>query len=446
MKKLRKTLLLTPEESDRLATAVPKGTSLSEFVVRLADEANREPPPRAEFDEWGLAAELLKDDGDHGWVGRTHSGLFSVDVVSRLVYEAESTGLRGDELASRVARGISPKELARARGPEYYATSAADVARMAANVAAAYSRQLIISAGQKAVEAAYSGEDPVAVVAATMARLGEVTAGARGTSIGDALRDMAVEVRRDAEEDAKGRRLSLGFPTLDSDVPRVRGGEIVVVAARPNVGKSLVAANIAHSLANRGVPVAVFSLEMKRSHVSARIASVHGTVASHSHDGSPNLADQDFIRACTEVSGMPIHVDDRPSLSAKDIWVATSCMVPKPRLVIVDYLGLMNHGDGENRAVAVGQSLKTLMAMGKTLDVAVVLLSQFNRQGADEPQLHHLRDSGEIEQDVSVAILMWSDDPNRRKIQCKIAKNRNYPNFGRFTLARVGASARLVEE
>ncbi len=452
-KRIQKSVFLTPDQAQALESFRPEGLSVSDFIIQSITQSAGKVAglPVAKYDEWLLVSQLLRDDGDHSWVGRVGSEKFAETACNVAVAHAESSGLRGTGLLGAIGRVVRSFELDRAKSEDYTFAASSDVRRSVEAVQAHYARRQLIKAANNAIGRLQLEEDPGPASTELVSLVGSSSTESRGTLIIEALRESAIQAKRDEEEDASGRRLSLGYAGLTSMIPRVRRGDVIIVAARANVGKSLIVANIAHSNAKAGMPVAIFALEMERSQMAERIASVESGRPNKCANGRLNLSDAQFLAGMQATGKLCIHIDDRASLSGEQIWSALSSMTPKPSLAIIDYIGLMKHPDNETNAYAIGLSMKTIKAIGKSLGMAMVVLAQINRAGGlcDKPLLAHLRDSGDLEQDCDYAILgrlTDKDDVTKRRTTWEVAKNRHFPSgFGEIVLARYENSARLVE-
>ena len=450
-RKVQRSVYLTPEQDSAIQSMRPSGMPITDFLIQAMTKGVQRvrAMPVAKFDEWGLVSQLIRDDGDYGWLGRVGHDLFTQDIPRAMVLAAEASGLRGTALVASMARNIKAQDLLPARSDDYVFASASDVGVYSRNVIAAANRRRLIRAAEDMTGRLYEEDDPDAAATAMAGQLSAMRAEERGTGILEALEEGAMEAKRDEEDDRSGTRLSLGFDGFERLIPRLRGGEVVVVAARTNVGKSLILSNIAHRNAESGNPVAIFSLEMRRSQVAERIASVDSGAPSYTAEGLKNYGDREFLRGCENASKLPIHIDDRASLTVSQIWTSVMAMSPKPRLVMVDYLQLVKHSPtADNLNVAIGQTMKALLAMSKELSVATVAFAQINRAGGEmeRPKVSHLRDSGDIEQDAHYIVLGRFADDGRRTTIWEVAKNRNFANgFGEVVLERYKDSARMIE-
>jgi replicative DNA helicase len=226
--------------------------------------------------------------------------------------------------------------------------------------------------------------------------------------------------------------LKTGIASIDNTIGGFTVGELAVIGARPSVGKTAFAMNCALGWAKNGIPGMVFSLEMKCKEILYRMAAAEiGIDNRELKKGLPhNLSAS--VDAIHRIASYPILIDDSSSYTADDIYYKMreyKHRNPGAKYAVIDYLQFMTHDDGDNQNLAVGNSSKRLKQMGKDLDVAVILLSQFSRAAVKEtPNLSHLRDSGSIEQDADlVGLLYRTNEADRTRATLNFAKNRNGP-------------------
>jgi len=233
---------------------------------------------------------------------------------------------------------------------------------------------------------------------------------------------------------------STGFHSLDRLSSGFPPGSLAILAARPSMGKTAFAFDLALRVSKGKNPVAIFSLETPRDMLQLRLVCRHGRInlASLTSGTATDEAWKRLAPTIAEVSQLPIYVDDRPRPRANDLrWrIRSAARRFNVRLVIVDYLQLVTaKGDTRNEAVSEvsGELQAASRELGQLTGGALLSLSQLNRVAADEePQLHHLRDSGAIEQDAdSVWFLHGKDswpgqaEPSEKKLLIK--KSRNGP-------------------
>ncbi len=233
-----------------------------------------------------------------------------------------------------------------------------------------------------------------------------------------------------------------GFKDLDVLTNGLHPGNMIVIAARPAVGKSTLGLDIArYATIHDGLPSVIFSLEMSRSEITMRMLSAEARVALNNIRAG-TLSDEEWARLARrmgEISEAPLFIDDSPNLSMMEIRAKARRLKQKHglKLIIIDYLQLMTSGKKvENRQQEVSEFSRQLKLLAKELNVPVVAISQLNRspeQRSDKkPMLSDLRESGSIEQDADVVILLHRDDlydnQNRSgEADFIIAKHRNGP-------------------
>ncbi|AOV05108.1 MULTISPECIES: replicative DNA helicase [Delftia] len=238
-----------------------------------------------------------------------------------------------------------------------------------------------------------------------------------------------------------------GFVDLDRMTSGLQAGDLVVLAARPSMGKTSFAVNIAEHVAlNEGLPVAIFSMEMGAAQLAVRIVGSIGRV-NQGNLRTGKLNDDEWPRlteAIERLRTVSLHIDETPGLSPTELRanarrLARTC--GKLGLIVVDYLQLMS-GSGsaassDNRATELGEISRGLKMLAKELQCPVIALSQLNRsveQRTDKrPMMSDLRESGAIEQDADIIMFIYRDDyynkdskePNIAEVI--IGKQRNGP-------------------
>ena len=238
--------------------------------------------------------------------------------------------------------------------------------------------------------------------------------------------------------------LASGFRDLDRLTSGFQPGNLVVVAARPSMGKSAFGLCVAANLAVRhGVPVAIFTLEMSKAEVTQRLMCSEAKVESQ-RLRSGRLAPEDWPRltaACDKLAKAPIYVDDTGSVTMMEIRSKARRLKSKQQdlgLVIVDYMQLMTSGmSAENRVQEVSQISRNLKLLARDLDLPILAMSQLSRaveQRHDKrPILSDLRESGSIEQDADLVAFLYRDDyynadsDQQGIAEVILAKHRNGP-------------------
>jgi replicative DNA helicase len=237
-----------------------------------------------------------------------------------------------------------------------------------------------------------------------------------------------------------------GFYDLDRLTSGFQAGDMIVLAARPSMGKTALAINIAEHVAlNEGLPVAVFSMEMGAAQLAVRIVGSIGRI-NQSNLRTGKLSDDEWPRlteAIEKLRNISLHIDETAGLTTSELRanarrLARQC--GQLGLIVVDYLQLMSgsSSDGENRATELGEISRGLKMLAKELKCPLIALSQLNRsveQRPDKrPMMSDLRESGAIEQDADIIMFIYRDE-YYTKDACKepgvaeviIAKQRNGP-------------------
>ena len=237
-----------------------------------------------------------------------------------------------------------------------------------------------------------------------------------------------------------------GFYDLDRMTSGFQAGDMIVLAARPSMGKTALAINIAEHVAlNEGLPVAVFSMEMGAAQLAVRIVGSIGRI-DQGHLRTGKLTDEEWPRlseAIEKLRTISLHIDESAGLTSSELRANArrlSRQCGKLGLIVVDYLQLMSgsSGDNENRATVLGEISRGLKMLARELQCPVIALSQLNRsveQRPDKrPMMSDLRESGAIEQDADIIMFIYRDE-YYTKDACKepgvaeviIAKQRNGP-------------------
>ena len=319
----------------------------------------------------------------------------------------------------------------------------------------------LIEAGTKIVQLGYNGEGEVDdAVDQAQAEVYAVTE-RRSSEDYVQLSTILPQALDEIEAIAKGggvEGVKTGFRDLDLLTHGLHPGNMIVLAARPAVGKSTLGLDIArHASIHENKTSVIFSLEMSKSEITMRMLSAEARVGLNSIR-SGQLSDDDWAklaRRMGEISDAPLFIDDSPNLSMMEIRAKARRLKQRHnlQLVVIDYLQLMTSGKRvENRQQEVSEFSRQLKLMAKELDVPVIAISQLNR-GPEQrtnkvPMLSDLRESGSIEQDADVVILLHREDmydsQNRQgEADLIVAKHRNGPtrtitvtaqlHFARFT-------------
>ena len=428
-------------------------------LVRAADELRldddrRLPPQNLEAEESVLGSMMLSTDAitdvveildsedfyrsANGKIYATLRGLYARGEPVDIITSVEA--LRRDALLDEVGGPLYLRDLVD------QVPTPASAGHYAQIVAKAALRRRLISAAADIMDLAYGAtEDADQVADEAEQRIYDV---ARRDDHEDyaVLRDLVNQAMVDLESiqnrESAYTGLATGFTDLDQLTSGLQPGNLVVVAARPGIGKSSLAMNMARNVAVNGHAVAMFSLEMSRMEIGMRLLCAEARVPwdriRNKRVGPDDW--QRVVHAAETLHDAPMSIVDAGNVNIVDIRAKARRMRSGSqglKLIIVDYLQLMTSPQArrpDNRQQEVAEISRNLKLLAKELDVPVVALSQLNRNPearADKrPQLSDLRESGAIEQDSDVVMFIHRDDadPEKKKqAELIVAKHRNGP-------------------
>jgi replicative DNA helicase len=263
------------------------------------------------------------------------------------------------------------------------------------------------------------------------------------------MRELVNESFPKIEQLFEHKRLVTGVPTgfvdLDEMTRGLQPGDLVIIAARPSMGKTSLVLNIAQHVAVQGEhTVGFFSLEMSKESLFIRLLTSEAQIDSH-RLMSGHIADRDYSRishALEKLSSMRLFIDDTANISVLEMRAKSRRLQAEHSLslIVVDYIQLMSaRGRYENRTLELASISRSLKGLAKELNVPIVVLSQLSRapesRSDHRPQLSDLRESGALEQDADVVILIYRDDaynrdpnnPDAGTAELILAKQRNGP-------------------
>jgi replicative DNA helicase len=264
---------------------------------------------------------------------------------------------------------------------------------------------------------------------------------------------------RDNPSDVTG--VPTGYVDIDKMTSGLQQGDLIIIAARPSMGKTALALNIAeHVAVDNGLPVAIFSMEMSATQLAMRMLGSIARVDQHKMR-TGKLSDKewgDLSDAMAKLHETPIYIDEAGALTALEVRARARRLkrqYSKLGLIVIDYIQLMSaSSQGENRATEISEISRSLKAMAKELEVPVVALSQLNRavdQRPDRrPVMSDLRESGAIEQDADVIMFIYREvvykpdlpEDQRAIAEVIIGKQRNGP-IGPVKLTFLGQHTRF---
>ena len=304
----------------------------------------------------------------------------------------------------------------------------------------------LISAAADVMEMAYSApEDPERVADEAEQRIYDVARREDKDEVA-VLKDLVDQAMIDLESiqnrDSAYTGLPSGFRDLDDLMSGLQPGNLIIIAARPGIGKSSLATNMARNVAVDGHPVALFSLEMSRFEIGMRLLCAEARVP-WDRIRNKRVGPTDWtnvVHAAEVLHDVPLHIVDSGNVNIVDIRAKARRMRTGRTgldLIIVDYLQLMtspNTRRPDNRQQEVAEISRSLKLLAKELKIPVIALSQLNRNPesrADKrPQLSDLRESGSLEQDSDVVMFIHRDDADpekKREAELIISKHRNGP-------------------
>lgn len=229
-----------------------------------------------------------------------------------------------------------------------------------------------------------------------------------------------------------------GFTLLDSITSGLNKSDLIIIAARPGMGKTSFAMNIATNVARRSEKeVVTFNLEMSKEQLATRILSTEALVESHNLRNG-RISGDDWVKLAVSagyLSTLPLYIDDTASMTVQQMK-AKLRRTKNLGLVIIDYLQLMEStSKSDNRVVVISEITRQLKVMAKELNVPVILLSQLSRavesRTDKRPMLSDLRESGSIEQDADIVLFLYreayynKESPKQNISECIVAKNRH---------------------
>jgi replicative DNA helicase len=326
-------------------------------------------------------------------------------------------------------------------------------------------RKLIFSA-QKVIDRCLIGEEePDEILAGaeeSLLKLGEARSGERLESPATVIGKFPGGVNAFLDPSQRVSGLSTGFAKFDEMTGGLHGGELLILAARPSMGKTALALNIAQHVATHPQmrkPVAVFSLEMSSASLLTRLLCSAARVDQHKFRAGYLNADErrKLQVALADLTDSPLFLDDTAGVNLMDIHSKLRRMQAEHglSLVVIDYLQLMSsRGRSENRNQEVSAISRGLKLMAKDLDVPFLVLSQLSRAaetriGDHKPQLSDLRDSGSIEQDADLVAFIFREEVYKRDREdlrgladLIVAKQRNGP-IGNVPLRFLGQFTRF---
>ncbi len=321
-------------------------------------------------------------------------------------------------------------QLQRGGGAEYLHTltglvpTAANAGYYATIVAEKAVLRRLVEAGTRIVQMGYASEGEVTdLVNNAQAEIYGVTGGVESEDyvpLVEAIDTAVDEIERARGRDGEMAGVPTGFAELDDLTNGLHGGQLIIVAARPGLGKSTLALDFARSATIKHDQASIFfSLEMGRSEIAMRLLAAEASIPMHIlRKGNMEQRDWDKLANVRgQIADAPLYIDDSPNMTLVEIRAKCRRLSQRVglKMVVIDYLQLMTSGKKvESRQQEVSEFSRALKLLAKELNVPVIALSQLNRgpeQRADKkPALADLRESGSLEQDADIVILLHRED------------------------------------
>jgi replicative DNA helicase len=420
-------------------SAVPELSSYPSRDDSDSEVARLRIPPHSIESESSVLGGLLLDNGAWDRVGDLLKDVDFYRHEHRLIFTAISALVNASKPADVITVFEQLQSIGKAEevgGLKYlndlaqYVPSASNIRRYAEIVRERGILRKLISASDEIATQAFNPQGmPVAKILdqaeQKIFKIGEE--GSRMKQGFQSMDTLVVElldrVQEMADNDNDITGVPTGFVDLDRMTSGLQAGDMVVLAARPSMGKTAFAVNIAEHVAlNEGLPVAVFSMEMGAAQLAVRIVGSIGRI-DQGHLRTGKLSDEEWPRlteAIERLRTVSLHIDETPGLTPSELRanarrLARQC--GKLGLIVVDYLQLMsgsNSSGSDNRATELGEISRGLKMLAKELQCPVIALSQLNRsveQRTDKrPMMSDLRESGAIEQDADIIMFIYRDD------------------------------------
>ncbi|WP_300681705.1 replicative DNA helicase [Nocardioides sp.] len=322
----------------------------------------------------------------------------------------------------------------------------------------------LVDAGTKIVQMSYAGEGEVDSIVdqaqAEVFKIAEKRATEDYAPLSEFMNDVVDEIESIANRQEGIYGVPTGFADLDELTNGFHGGQMIIVAARPAMGKSTLALDFCRSASiHNNLASVFFSLEMGRSEIAMRLLSAEAKIPLN-HIRNGNMTDEDWdkmARKMGDVSAAPMFIDDSPNMTMMEIRSKARRLKQKHdlKLIVIDYMQLMSSGKKvESRQLEVSEFSRQIKLLAKEIDCPVIALSQLNRgpeQRADKkPMAADLRESGSLEQDADMIILLHREDVYEKEstrpgeADLIIAKHRNGPTRD-LVVAFQGHYSRFVD-
>lgn len=413
----------------------------------------RVPPHDIEAEKSVIGSLLIDQDAIAAIRDVLNPGDFYAEKHAHIYEAAIALSDRGEPIDTVTLRSELDRhgELGRSGGIDYIAElsmcvpTAVSVKYYADIVADHALRRHLISAGGEVsalgFDVGLTTETALDTAEQRVFRISESRNNTEATHIAPAVKELWQILEQRSNEKRLLSGVATGFRKLDQLTLGLQPGELVVLAARPSVGKTALALNIAsHAVIAEREPVAIFSLEMSKQALVQRLLCSEANIDSYLLRTSQldSNAYQRIAAAMDKLTQAEMWIDDTYALSIASLRARARRMKAQHgiKLIVIDYLQLMRGGRQESRVQEVSDISSGLKSIAKELNIPVLALSQLSRESERRenrrPQLSDLRDSGSIEQDADVVIFLFrpgmhKDDIDKSQTELIVAKNRNGP-------------------
>lgn len=408
--------------------------SVDELAASFTDSAfERKPPQNVEAEQSVLGAMMLSKDAMADVIEVVRANDFYRPAHETIFDTAVKLYNSGDPVDALTVSAELQRtgQISRIGGAEYLHTL---IAMVPSAASAGYYARLVreqailrklVEAGTRIANMGYdaTGAEVDDVVDSAQAEIFSVTERRNSEDylpIGDIMEHTLEQVEAASSRDGQLLGIPTGFRDLDELTGGLQGGQMVVIAARPAIGKSTLGLDIARAAAIRaGKASVIFSLEMSREEITKRMLAAEAGVKLTRLTKGP-MGPNDWARLAEtmgRVANAPLFIDDSPNMSLMEIRAKCRRLKQQHdlKLVVVDYLQLMSSGRKvESRQQEVSEFSRALKLLAKEIDVPVIAISQLNRgpeqRTEKRPMLSDMRESGAIEQDADIVILLHRDD------------------------------------
>ncbi|MFN6461792.1 MAG: replicative DNA helicase [Nostoc sp. DedVER02] len=427
---------------------------MAEELNFKGDGSDRLPPQNIEAEEAILGGILLDPEAISRVSDRLLPEAFYISAHKDIYQAAVRLHTQGKptDLLSVTSWLTDHEMLARIGGRNKLATlvdrtvSAVNIDALAGLVMEKYLRRQLIKAGNEIVHLGYETETELPTVLDQAEQKVFGVTQERPQSGLVHISDTLINNFQDIEDRNQGIALPgipCGFYDLDAMTSGFQRSDLIIVAGRPSMGKTAFCLNLAHNIAaSYKLPVAVFSLEMSKEQLTQRLLASEAQIeSSYLRTGRLSQTQwEPLSRAIGILSEMPIYIDDTPNITVTQMRSQARRLQAEVGtelgLIVIDYLQLME-GAGDNRVQELSKITRQLKGLARELSVPVIALSQLSRgveaRTNKRPMLSDLRESGSIEQDADLVIMLYRDEyyspdtPDRGIAEVIIAKHRNGP-------------------